>query len=205
MSGAISLSYEVIWTRLLTASLGTYVYAYSTILATILLGTAIGALITPFILRKNSKYVLIFGLIQGGIGFLAVLSLIILGLNITLATSFKLILVLIPTSLLMGMNFPVIAALFENNLNLGIKIGFAYSLNTADSIIGPIITGFFLIGLIGTAHALLLLAIMNLTISGLLATSEGKNSFLLVFCTYYDFWRYYKYKKNAWLIHGVKY
>lgn len=64
MSGAISLSYEVIWTRLLTASLGTYVYAYSTILATILLGTAIRALITPFILQKNSKYVLIFGLIQ---------------------------------------------------------------------------------------------------------------------------------------------
>ncbi len=55
MSGAISLSYEVIWTRLLTASLGTYVYAYSTILATILLGTAIRALITPFILQKNSK------------------------------------------------------------------------------------------------------------------------------------------------------
>ncbi len=40
------------------------------------------------------------------------------------------------------MNFPVITASFENNLNLGTKIGFAYSLNTAGSIIGPIIRFF---------------------------------------------------------------
>jgi len=174
MSGAISLSYEIVWTRLLISSLGTYVYAFAIILATILLGIATGAIITPALTSKTNKYALMFGIIQMGIGLLAVISLLILGLNLNMSTPIKLISVLLPASVLMGMSFPVVSALFENSQKLGTQVGLAYSLNTAGSIVGPIITGFFLIGFIGTSHTLLLLSILNLTVGGLLIASENK-------------------------------
>lgn len=173
MSGAISLSYEILWTRLLVASLGTYVYAFATILATVLLGIAIGAIVTPILTRLSQRYILMFGLLQIGIGLLAVLSLLILGLDLALAKPTKLVLVLMPTSILMGMTFPVVSTLFKNSTKLGTHVGLAYSLNTTGSIIGPIATGFFLLGLIGTNYTLLFLAILNLTLGGLLLANEG--------------------------------
>lgn len=185
MSGAISLSYEIVWTRLLISSLGTYVYAFATILATILLGIATGAIITPAIIAKSNKYALMFGMIQIGIGLLAVISILILGLDLAMSAPIKLISVLLPASILMGMSFPVVSALFENSQRLGSQVGLAYSLNTAGSIVGPIVTGFFLIGFIGTNYTLLLLAILNLTVGGLLVASENKKfapfAFLVIF------------------------
>jgi len=173
MSGAISLSYEIVWTRLLTASLGTYVYAFALTLATVLLGISVGSILTPVLTQKNHQYILLFGVIQAGIGILATLSLIVLGLDLSLSMPLKLIIVLLPTSVLMGMTFPVVASLFEKSERLGTQVGLAYGLNTTGSIIGPILTGFFLIGLIGASHTLLLLAILNLTIGGLLIASEN--------------------------------
>lgn len=45
LSGVVSFTYEVLWTRLFTHLLGSSVYAFSTMLATVLLGLALGAVL----------------------------------------------------------------------------------------------------------------------------------------------------------------
>ncbi len=56
ISGFVSLAYEVLWTRLLTPSSGTYVYAFALILGLVLFGIAAGSLIFRFFYQKSLRF-----------------------------------------------------------------------------------------------------------------------------------------------------
>lgn len=49
ISGLISMSYEILWTRMLTPVAGTYIYAFAPILALFLLGIVVGSILMRFI------------------------------------------------------------------------------------------------------------------------------------------------------------
>lgn len=165
LSGAISFSYEIIWTRILIASVGTYTYAFAVILAVILAGIAFGSILAYKLITLSRDKIQLYALIQGFIGLGALSSLVILSINLQVVNLYKLVVVLTPTAILMGTTFPIVASLFEGQKNTGFSIGLAYGLNTAGSIVGPLVTGFILIGLIGTSQTMLLLAIFNFLIA----------------------------------------
>lgn len=180
LSGAISLSYEIVWTRLLIPTLGTFVYAFSLILSVVLLGIALGSALAKYLIPRIKYRLVLFGIVEFGIGLFAVLSLLATGSSINLSNTIKLLAVLLPASVLMGTSFPVVASLFNNPERIGINIGGAYAANVAGSIVGPIVTGFFLIPYIGTSSSLITLALLNITLGVILVLLEERRRFFAV-------------------------
>lgn len=71
LSGCAAMIYEVVWTRILTLILGSTLYSFATMLATFLLGLAIGSFLFSFFLKRFSRPLLLLALVQGGIALFA--------------------------------------------------------------------------------------------------------------------------------------
>jgi len=187
LAGFISLSYEVLWTRLLVFKLKMTVYAFSIMLTTFLVGIGIGsvvvAIIEKFNLIKNHSKV--FGIVQILVG-LAGLSTIILFSQIDSYPIFDIVgffkstlswkklifteillsamIMLVPT-ILMGMTFPLISRIFTQNVKVvGKTIGTIYAINTVGCILGSFFTGFFLVKIFGTQKTIVLISLIALII-----------------------------------------
>ncbi|MDC4226976.1 MAG: fused MFS/spermidine synthase [Candidatus Manganitrophus sp.] len=71
LSGFAAMVYEVVWTRILTLILGSTLYSFATMLATFLMGLAIGSFLFSFFLKRFSRPLLLLALVQGGIALFA--------------------------------------------------------------------------------------------------------------------------------------
>jgi len=168
-AGFAALACEVAWARALSLVLGSSVYAFTTMLGTFLAGLAIGGVVAGKHADRIANRWQLFAVLELGIGFMVLLSSVILGrlpvlyLNIFFGLSdvsffavqaliFGLaMLVMILPTLLMGAAFPVAARLLiDNPVWIGRKVGDLYFVNTLGGIAGSIIAGFVLIPLIGT-------------------------------------------------------
>lgn len=165
LSGIISMSYEILWTRLLTPITGTYVYAFSIILSMILLGIAFGSFFYKYLFGFFKNKIYLLSLLQLGIGICAFLSLLAISFDINTSYYIRLIFVLLPATLLMGTMFPTISSFLEEYENKGFLIGVSFSANTLGSIIGPILAGFYLIAKVGTSRSIIILSILNICLS----------------------------------------
>ena len=70
-SGFVALSYEVIWSRVLSLIIGSSVYAFSIMLATFLTGLAVGSTVAARVADRIKRPVLTFGIIELGVGLAA--------------------------------------------------------------------------------------------------------------------------------------
>ncbi len=68
-SGISALAYEIIWFRLLARIIGPSVHAFSIMLATYLLGIALGSLLGTSIIKKTKDHRLTMAVLLGAIGF----------------------------------------------------------------------------------------------------------------------------------------
>jgi len=182
-SGLVSLSYEVLWTRLLTPTLGTFVYAFSAILAFFLLGIVVGSLLFEKFFPKVKRAYFLIAFIEAGIGIAAVLSVIINSGFIETSSLDKLFLTILPGTILMGMSFPAVAKVFGNLSHLGSDIGGIYSANTVGSIAGSLIAAFIIIPRVGTVKGIIWLSLVNYLLAFFLIYREKKISFGLKFKT----------------------
>ena len=185
-SGAVSLAYEVVWSRVLAILFDSTVYGFVLMLATVLLGIALGSALAGLALsrRLESRAVgLAFGWLEVGIGLAAVFSLAAFGgvyaevwvlrdrgpawLASLLQTDTSLmamlcLLTILPASLLMGATFPVAARLWAaGSERLGTRLGGVYAANVAGAIVGSLAAGFVLVPLLGAHTSLLVLAALN--------------------------------------------
>ena len=71
LSGFAAMIYEVVWTRILTLILGSTLYSFATMLATFLMGLAIGSFLFSLFLKRFSRPLLLLALVQGGIALFA--------------------------------------------------------------------------------------------------------------------------------------
>jgi spermidine synthase len=194
VSGAVALALEVVWFRVLTLFLRPTVYGFAVMLGTILTGIAIGSYLVTPLLTRRMRWVLVLGCFEiaialavllsfGPLGYLPRLSATItpivrsflpeyLGYPITGA-----FLAMLPTSLLMGMAFPIglhlWAAGARTSTQTAGRIGVFYALNVGGAIVGSLAAGFFLLPWLGSRASLVLLATLTLA-SGviLVAVSE---------------------------------
>lgn len=168
ISGGISMAYEVAWVRLLTPTVGTYVYAFSFILALVLAGIALGSFVTRLFVGNTKRTALAFGVVQLFIGLGGIGSLIATSVSVSFSPFLTQILVILPATIGMGMTFPIVSTLATEGHSAGSFIGKAYAANTVGSMIGPIIAGFILLPLLGTPHTIVFLAVMNFSAAGYL-------------------------------------
>ncbi|MFC1851722.1 hypothetical protein ACFL27_16145, partial [candidate division CSSED10-310 bacterium] len=79
LSGFVSLSCQIIWTRGMILSFGSSVYAFTIVLMTFLAGIAIGSLLYKRIFKLSFPDIETFGIIEIGIGFGIVMSILLIG------------------------------------------------------------------------------------------------------------------------------
>jgi spermidine synthase len=189
ISGAISLAYEVVWSRILAVLFDSSIYGFVLMLATVLAGIAIGGALGGLLIRYHQSIKVAaatFATLEVGIGVAAVIALASFGTAYSGLTDIRdtgpailarfvrtdlrlmatlCVLTVLPAALLMGATFPVAARLWAAGASgLGSKLGGIYAANVAGAIVGSVAAGFVLVPNLGAQNSLLLLAICNVAI-----------------------------------------
>ena len=173
ISGLTSLGYQVTWTRLLASGTGNTTYVFTTILATFLIGLAIGAVLFARYRIRLGDPVRLLAASQLAAAILAMLGLVLVLVaaqpptpNEPLVTLRQLIgaslIVVLPVTIALGMAFPASSALLpEDAAHAGEGSGALLAVNTVGAIVGSLVIPFVLIPLIGSPALVAGLAAVN--------------------------------------------
>jgi spermidine synthase len=174
LSGVAALIYQTAWTRLFSFVFGTSELAVASVLAAYMGGRALGAAVVARLTPRIRRPVLVYGLLELGIGVsaLAVPVLVHTATNLYVATfgaqgapadeggllsalfylacSFAILLV--PTSL-MGATLPLLARhAVQREDQIGRRIAQLYAINTAGAVSGTVVTAFALLPSLGLSN-----------------------------------------------------
>jgi predicted membrane-bound spermidine synthase len=142
-TGLTSMGIEVVWIRQFTPYLGTFVYAFALILAVYLAATFIGSQIYRLWSRDQTSE---GNLVWLSLGVLALFSAITTNPQLVLSNIERLLLGVVPFSMLMGFVTPMLVDRWSGG-NPD-RAGKAYAINVVGCILGPIISGFVFLPLI---------------------------------------------------------
>lgn len=185
VSGAVSMIYEIAWTRALALVIGSSTYAFTSMLVAFLVGIAGGSALYSWLwgLRRASPAA--FALIQVGIGLAVTLTLLLFErmpelFLIALRWSDSPMFVqlaqfavsagsLLPSTLLIGATFPcAVAVAVRRARRVGQDVGQIYAVNTLGAIAGTVIGGFLLIAAIGVHGSIKVGIALNLLLGAAL-------------------------------------
>ena len=169
ISGLVALALEIVWFRTLVQYLAATTYAFTTMLATVLAGIALGGAIAAQLLRRRRDWIAWLAVVQIATACATVASTIFLGWSYAAGwrTSGELqasAAAILPVTLLMGIAFPIAIRIAaspsagESAPTVAQRVGRLYSLNVIGAIVGALIGGFVLLPLLGTRQALIALA-----------------------------------------------
>jgi spermidine synthase len=186
-TGFTAFAYEIAWTRLLSIVIGSSTYAFTLMLAAVLVGTVIGsAIFQRFLSRSERVSIRTLAAAQAGIGIASITSLALFRwipdmipglLRVTHETFFGLVLTqllcssltVLPASIVFGINFPLVIVLLRRAGGIGAgnstMVGRAYAANTIGAIIGTLLTGFWLVPLVGSFRVIAFAAALNLLLA----------------------------------------
>ena len=185
-TGLASMAFQVAWTRGLALSLGSSVYAFSTILVVFLSGLGMGSLAYAKLLGRRIPSLAHLGWLQTGVGLSAAATVPLIGylpwifyrLYPWLSGSYTRVLmvdvglcaaVLILPTLLMGLTFPLVTQLYASGRGqIGKSVGAIYSANTLGCIAGSFLSGFVMVPRLGAQNTLEAAACLVFLVSGLL-------------------------------------
>jgi spermidine synthase len=193
VSGAVSMVYEVAWTRALSLVIGSSTYAFSAMLVAFLVGIAGGSALYSWLRGHRRASAADFATIQLGIGAAVALTLLAfermpeLFLEafrwshspgvvqlVQLVVSAG---VLLLSTLLIGATFPcAVAASASGAREIGRDVGHVYAMNTLGAIGGTVIAGFVLIPLVGVHASIKAGALVNLFLALALFAVRGSGT-----------------------------
>ncbi len=169
LSGAAGLIYQTVWVRLLELYFGVTLTAATLIVSAYMAGLGLGSLLGGRIASKSKNTILLYGLIEAGIGIFGIFSPTLInwigqntaGSPYVLVFFLSFVLLLLPT-LLMGMTLPLLTQAFVTRVETsGQVIGLLYGINTLGAAIGALVSGYVLMGWFGFNGALLAAAALN--------------------------------------------
>ena len=182
VSGLTALIYQVVWTRVLTLVFGNTTFAYSTILTVFMIGLALGSkYFGKLIDRKGYSPIKMYALLEGGIGIYALAFPLLIKLQDYLGFLYRpesnfyvsslvlfalcFLLLILPT-FLMGGTLPILTKYFVTNFSRrGGTISKIYALNTAGSVLGAFLSGYYLIIRLGVLGSISVASTLNLLIA----------------------------------------
>lgn len=182
ISGAVSMIYEVAWTRSLLMVIGSTTYAFTIMLSTFLVGIFLGSYFSSRFADRAKNAALWFGLAQIYVGLGGFLSIKLFGFlplwNLELSyylgkdPGYGIVLrflmasaVLLPISLNLGASFPLAVKVCTSDLKrVGRSVGNLYFFNTLGAIFGALLAGFLIIPALGTERTLILNSMINLSL-----------------------------------------
>ncbi|HTG42850.1 MAG TPA: fused MFS/spermidine synthase [Methylomirabilota bacterium] len=184
VSGLTSLGYQVLWTRLLSSGTGNSTYVFTLILATFLIGIAAGAAVFTWLRPRIGRpvaaiaigQVLVAGLAFGGlvlvIGHPGPLDPMHVLESVGKAVG-SVLLVVLPTTFVMGFMFPASSALLgDDPRRIATSAGGLLAANTLGAIVATFAIPFLVIPVVGSPVAVAVIALVNVaTALTLLAAS----------------------------------
>ncbi len=191
VTGAIAMSYQILWTRAYLITLGSSTYSFTLVLTTVLVAIAAGsAVVSPWI-KRVARPLFWLSLAQFGAAASAALSFFTLNripvwlferirdpithIAEIYAFQFGLVaLVVFVPSFLQGVSFPlVIRAITGNSDETGGDVGNAYAYNTTGAIVGSFSAGFILMPWLGLQQAIIAVIWLNLGLAVTWAAVES--------------------------------
>lgn len=190
-SGLGSFALEVVWTRVLLMSVSGTVYAFTAMLACVLLGIFLGSGLVANVVDHHPRPAALFARLEIFAG-IAVAALALLARSVpglfssllagfasmtsgdhqaalnaaTLFTSF--LYLAIPTTLI-GATLPVALRIYTLHAGqIGSRAGNLYAANTAGSIVGSLSAGLLMLPLLGTTGSLALIALLFVSVGSYL-------------------------------------
>lgn len=196
VAGGLALGYEVIWSQSIVQFMSTRSFAFSVMLATYLLGLALGSALFARWAERVANPWGTFGLLIAAAGLVALLEVTFLGpwlralqtaaetaiVSLTpshlagMCTRFAvagLCIVFVPT-LFLGAAFPAALRLIVDSRHVGRDVGQLVALNTLGGIAGTLLTGFVLVPHCGLVGSLAILAV-TAAVLGSLAAMQGRS------------------------------
>ncbi len=163
VSGLTSLGYQVLWTRLLSSGTGNTTYIFTTILTIFLVGIAGGAVLFTKGIGRGAGRIGSLGITQLAISAIALFGIALISDRlILLPLSSKILYVVLPATLIMGLALPIASGLAaRGDETVGGDTGRLLAANTAGTVVGTFIVPFFLIPLIGSPRSVVVLALCN--------------------------------------------
>lgn len=170
VSGATSLGYQVLWTRLLSSGTGGTTYIFSAILVIFLVGIAVGALLYGAGVGRSTRPAMVLGVAQLLVGAIAIGGMTLIGGTlVVLPLPLLMLVTLLPATILMGLALPVASGLAaQRDGKIGGDTGALLAMNTAGTVVGTFVVPFVLMPTIGSPRAVALLALANLTLGSAL-------------------------------------
>ena len=169
LSGSVSFMLEVLWTRLLSHIFGGTIYAFSIMLASFLFGIAAGGFAAGRLAGNQRQATNLFVTSQILIAVLSFLSFnyidawvpVFSGLGVKAVYS---IIIILPSTFFIGMTYPLAVKIACDTPEQASHVsGRIYAWNTVGAIIGSLLTGFFLlplIGFVGTIKAAVIVSLL---------------------------------------------
>jgi predicted membrane-bound spermidine synthase/tetratricopeptide (TPR) repeat protein len=194
IEGFISLVYEIVWMRILSASvLLNSVYSFTVVSATFIAGLALGGFIISRFLDKLRNLPTVFVIIEILTGISALVSLVIfknsnyiisrlfsytggfwvkyIGAEIV----FSFIIMIIP-AVFMGIIFPLVSRIYLSNTEKpGSKMGLVGFYDTIGSVFGAFAAGFIFIQFFGMQSTVFIMAFLNLMLAFTVLLSVSVN------------------------------
>jgi len=187
LSGSVAFTYEVLWTRLLGHVLGASVYAFATMLASFLLGIALGSAFATRSARNAIHAARVFGWAQIGTAVLAMAAFQAVGYMPIFAkwvgagpTSGPWVnalvagIILLPSAVCIGATFPLaVRVLAQDAMDAGPASGRVYAWNTIGAITGALAAGFIILPTLDYRGTLIIAVAINLGLAVVVGFSRS--------------------------------
>lgn len=189
-SGAAGLVYEVVWSKVLSTTLGNSLFAIATVVSAFFGGLALGACTLGIRLARRLRRIERYALLEVAVGILGALSVpalraldpLFVTLHRAVGPSFALFLairfsvvflvLLVPTAL-MGATLPVLVAHAEGR-RFGGALSRLYAANTLGAVAGTVAAAFALIPALGLTGSAAAAAVANLVAAGAAWAKRGE-------------------------------
>jgi len=186
VSGATSMTLQVLWTRALAVIIGSSIFSFTLILLAFLIGLGAGSAIFGRLVGRLRDPVRGLGLVHLGIVaciglsylvtdrlpfvFTYLLSSTLVSADAVLICQFALAcLTVLPSTFLMGAIFPLTVRVVTGELGtVGRDVGFAYAINTVGAIAGSFFSGFVILPQLGLQRGIYLAAVLDLALAAAL-------------------------------------
>jgi spermidine synthase len=150
LTGLVTMGMEVIWIRLFTPYLGAIVYSFATILASYLSATFAGSQVYRLWSRSQVRE---SSLTWISLALLGVLPLLTADNRIHMTVLLRVFLGVMPVSAVIGFLTPMLVDRWSGGDPD--RAGLAYAVNVVGCIVGPLVSGFILLPLVGEHFSML--------------------------------------------------
>ena len=179
VSGMVSFTLEVLWTRLLSHLFGGTIYAFSIMLACFLTGIALGGLVAGRLAQERDRAQVLFVAAQALTALFSWLSYAVMcnwlpdGSSLA-GNALYGFLVIAPATLFIGATFPLAVRIGAQTAEQAAGVaGRIYTWNTVGAISGALLTGFFILPALGFGQTLQLAMLVSIALAaGVAATLQ---------------------------------